>query len=100
MFSATERCGASSDSWCTMAMPMAAASAGRLSQTSAPLPEHAAAVALEHARHDLHEGGLAGAVLAQQQVDLARAHGQVAVAQRRHAAEAFLDALEFEEHGN
>src|SRR5580658_6063933 len=36
MFSATVKCGASSDSWCTMAMPAAAASAGEWKAASRP----------------------------------------------------------------
>ncbi len=64
----------------------------------AVFPEHQAGVAAHHAGHDLHEGGLSGAVLAEEQVHLALGHEQVAVAQGGYAAKSFLNAAEIEEH--
>ena len=62
------------------------------------LPEDLAAVGVMYAGEDLHEGGLAGAVFAQQQVHLAALDGQVAVAQGDHASETFSDVLELQQH--
>ena len=61
-------------------------------------PQHLAGVALDHAGHDFHERGFAGAVLAEQQMHFAGVHREIAVAQRRYAAESLLDVPEFEEH--
>ena len=80
MFSATVRCGASSDSWCTMAMPMAAASRGVLRSTSRPCHSIWPASRSTHSGDDLHQRGFARAVLAEQQMHFARVDGQVAVA--------------------
>ena len=47
--------------------------------------------------HALEQRGLAGAVLADHGVDLAGAHAQVHVRQRRHAVKALGDAAHFED---
>ncbi len=60
-----------------------------------PIADHDLACArLEHAGHDLDEGGLAGAVVADEADDLVAADGEVDVAQRMHRAEILLHALE------
>ena len=46
-------------------------------------------VALEHAGHNLDQRGLAGAVLAEQRVDLAGAQGEIHLPQRLQRAETF-----------
>ncbi len=48
------------------------------------------------AREHLHQRGFAGAVFADDRMDLAFAHGQVDVVQRLHTREAFLDAAHFQ----
>ena len=52
-----------------------------------------------HAGEDLHQGRLAGAVLAHEGVDLAAPQVEVDVAQSRHAGEGFGDAFGFEDDG-
>ena len=57
-----------------------------------------AGIRREHARHDLHQRGLARAVLAQQQVDLSGLHAQVTALERGYAAEALFQIAKFEKH--
>ena len=52
------------------------------------LQQHFAGVRREHAGEDVHERRLAGAVLAEQRVDLAALEVEIDAAQRLHAAEA------------
>ena len=54
---------------------------------------------LVDARQSLNQGGFAGAVLAEQREDLARAQIQRHAAQRQRAAEAFDDAIKSDERG-
>ena len=63
-----------------------------------PAPTHHAAIALQHARDDLHQRRLTRAVLADEGVHLTRLNVQVAALQRRHAAEVLFDGTQFEEH--
>ncbi|GHI55743.1 hypothetical protein Srubr_55890 [Streptomyces rubradiris] len=58
-----------------------------------------ALVRLLHAVEDLHQGGLAGAVLAAQGVDGARAYGDVDVAVGDDAGETLGDAAQFDGSG-
>lgn len=60
---------------------------------------HAALVRLDHARHDLHEGGLAGAILAEHAVDAAGFDGQIGLGQRVDAAIALGNAFHAEQRG-
>ena len=53
-----------------------------------------------HAVQDLDQRRLAGAVLAEERVDLAGAHRDVDAAQRRHAAEALGDAADLRASGS
>ena len=98
MFSATVRWGARSDSWCTIAIPIAAASDGLLRNTS--LPRHNIRPLSRSCipGDDLHERGFAGAVLAEQQMNFARVDREIPVAERGDTAKAFLNFLEFEQH--
>src|SRR5258708_38076790 len=59
----------------------------------APVDRHVALILRMKARDDLHEGRLAGAVLADQAVDLAPAQHEIDVAQRCDAAERLGDAV-------
>ena len=59
----------------------------------AALPKHFAAVGLEHARHDLHQRGLAGAVFAHQQVHFSGLDVEIPVAQGRNPSEMLLDGF-------
>ena len=52
-----------------------------------------------HAGDDLDHGRLAGAVLAEQNVDLAGAHVEADLVQRKRAGELLRDALEVQERG-
>jgi hypothetical protein len=56
-----------------------------------------AGVGLVNAREQLDEGGLAGAVVAQEAVDLAGAHAQRDVLQGDHATEVLRDAARLED---
>src|SRR6267378_420613 len=59
------------------------------------------AAGIDTAQH-LHQGRLAGAVLAHQSMDLALPDGEIDVAQRLHAGEGFADTVHFEQcsHSN
>ena len=61
------------------------------------LEDHLAAIARIDACQDLHQGGFAGAVLADQHVDLAPAHVEVHVGERQHAGEALGDPAHLQE---
>jgi len=56
-----------------------------------------AVVRLDHAGKDVHQRGLAGAVLAQERVHLAGLEIEIDAAQGVHAAEALLDAVHLQE---
>ena len=81
MFSAIDRSGASMISWCTSTMPRRSASTGPFSSTGAPSSLIDAAARREMAAEDLHQRRLAGAVLADDRVDLAGADADRHVAQ-------------------
>ena len=73
---------------------------GRLPQVHFPaLPEHLAAVALDHAGDYLHQRRLARPVLAEQQMHLAGIHREVAVAKRGDPAKPLLDVAKSQQHG-
>ena len=57
-----------------------------------------ALVRLGQPEQDVHQRGLARAVLAEQRVDLARLHGEVDVVVGHEAAVALRDPLEFQPH--
>ena len=58
--------------WCTMPMPAAIASPGPVKVHRLAVDQDLALVGLVEPVEDVHQGGLAGAVLAEQRVDLAR----------------------------
>ncbi len=78
MFSVIERCGMSASSWWMMTMPFLLAVPDAVEAALLALEEELALVRAVRvdAGHDLHQGRLAGAVLADQGVDLARADGE------------------------
>ena len=76
-FSATVRAGTRRRSWNTMPMPAARAAAGEPSSIGLAVDEHLALLGRVHPVEDLHERALAGAVLAEQGVDLAGADVEV-----------------------
>ena len=63
---------------------------------AAAFEKHLALVVRVDAAEDLHQGGFAGAVLADQRVDFARLHGKRDVAQRLHTGKALADGPNFE----
>ncbi len=67
--------------------------AGRMELHVLAVDQHPPSIGRVHAGDDLHHGGLAGAVLADQAVDLAFAQLEIDVAQGRDAAEGLRDAL-------
>ncbi len=78
-FSATVSSGTMQSSWCTMPMPAASASRAERKCTGAAVDAHGALIVGMHAGDDLHQRALAGAVLADEAVDLARAQREVDV---------------------
>ena len=99
MFSATVSVGTSMKCWCTMPTPAAIASAVDQPVTSRPFtsmrPASGAYMPLEHA----HERGLAGAVLADERVNLAARDLERRAAIREHGAERFVDVCEPDRRG-
>ena len=99
-FSATVKTGTSMKCWCTMPMPAAMASRGLRIVHRLAVDEDLALVRLEQPVEDVHQGRLAGAVLAEQGVDLARLDGQVDVVVGDQVTEALGDAAQFESQRN
>ena len=91
MFWATERWPIRFSSWWMMLIPMSCAARGVLISTSAPLTRIVAGVGAVDPGQDLHERGLAGAVLAHQGVDLAGPELEPCAVERVHAREALGD---------
>ena len=100
MFSATVKTGTSMKCWCTMPMPAAMASPGPLDLQRLAVDQDLALVRLEQPVEHVHQGGLAGAVLAEQGVDLARLDRQVDVVVGDQVTEALGDAAQFESQRN
>jgi hypothetical protein len=70
---------------------------GRSEFDLAPVKQHAPFIGLDDARHDLDEGGFAGAVLAQNGVNLAGLDGQIRLLEGLDAAIALGGALHTEQ---
>ena len=81
-------------------MPAAMASRGPADLHRLAVDEDLALVRLEQAVEDVHQGRLAGAVLAEQGVDLAGLDGQVDVVVGDQVTEALGDAAQFESQRN
>ena len=75
-FSSTVIASNSEKCWKTMPMPSARAALGSATRDGLAVPQHLALVGVQHAVDDLDQRALAGAVLAQQRVDLARRDGK------------------------
>ena len=84
-FSATVRSGKSCSSWWMMPMPSRLASRGEAKCTGVPSSSSSAAGRLLDAGQDLHERGLAGAVLADQRVHAALFEREVDAVERGRA---------------
>ncbi len=81
-------------SWKMIAIPAACDCLASSKIASSPSQHDPAGIRLMHAREDLHERRLAGAVLAHQPVHLAAEQLDVAVLERMHGAEALSGVLE------
>ena len=75
-FSATVKTGISMKCWCTMPMPAAHRVAGAGEVLDLVVEQDLALVGPVQPVEDVHQRGLAGAVLAEEAVDLARLDGQ------------------------
>ena len=96
MFSATVRAGIDVKCWCTMPMPRRRAATGDGPGPGDAVRPRLARVRAEQAVGDVHQSGLAGAVLAQQPVDLAGRQNEIGSAERLHGAETLGDGSELE----
>ena len=96
MFSATVSVSNSEKCWNTMPMPSRRASAGLGTSAGRPSHSHRAGIGSGHAVDDLHQRALAGAVLAQHRMDLARAHLEIDAVVRDHGGVALGDAAQGE----
>ena len=92
MFSATVMSGSTAGCWCTMAMPRWVASAGVSRSMGEPCPVMVPRVGAHRTGRHAHEGGLAGAVLAEQRMHLALADLEGDVGQCRDAVVVLADA--------
>ncbi len=96
MLRATDRSGARRISWCTRTMPRRSASTGPARRNGLAAQRHRAGRRSEVARQDLHQGRLAGTVLADDGVHLTRRQGQRHVAQHLDGAEPHRQAPRLE----
>ena len=92
-FWATVRSGASRISWWTRTMPRCSASTGPVNVIGFSSRKQAALGGREMARQDAHQGRFAGAVLADDRVDLAGCELERNVAQNLDRSERFRDAV-------
>ena len=88
MFCSTVRSGTSDSSWKTAETPARWAALGSAATNGCAAEQDAAFVGAERAGEDLDEGALAGAVLADEGVDLAGGGVELGARQRGDAAEA------------
>ena len=98
-FSATVNTGISWKCWWTMPMPWAIASCTPVELDLLAAHPDRAGVGLVQPEHDVHQRALAGAVLAEQAVDLALVERQVDVLVGDHAGERLGDPADLE-HGD
>ena len=98
-FSATVKTGTSMKCWWTIPMPAAMASPGPSSVERVAVDEDLALVGPVEAVEDVHQRRLAGAVLAEQPVDLTGFDHEVDVVVGDDAGEPLGDATELESHG-
>ena len=100
MFSSTVSASNSEKCWNTMPMPSLRAARGLGMRTGAPSKRICALVGREDAVDHLDEGRLAGAVLAEQRVDLAGLDRQVDVVVGADARKRLADADELQPRGS
>ena len=99
MFSATVITGISMKCWCTIPIPAAIASFAESNATGFPFDPDLALVGPVEPVEDVHQRRLAGAVLAEQRVHLARLEVEVDVVVGDDAGEALGDAAQLEDGG-
>ena len=92
MFSATVMSGRSAGCWWTIAIPRSCADRGREVLDGRAVEDDRAAVGCRRARGDVHQRRLAGAVLPEQGVHLAREHVERDVRERRDRVVVLGDA--------
>ena len=97
MFSATVSSSKSEKCWKTMPRPSARAATGEAIATGLALPEDFSGARLDDAVEDLHQRRLAGAVFAEQRVDLARRDREVDAVVGEEIAVALGDSAQFDE---
>ena len=99
MFSAIDSSGMSASSWWMMTMPACSLSRMLLNSHQLAVEVDLAVVGAGrvHARQDLHQGGLAGAVLPADRVDLAAANRHRDVRERLDARELLGDVAHLED---
>ncbi len=98
MFSATVNTGTSMKCWCTMPMPVLDRVARRGDPDLLAVDQDLAGVGLQQPVEHVHQRALAGAVLTEQAVDLARLDHQVDVVVGDQRAEALGQAGQLEMH--
>ena len=98
-FSVTVKTGISMKCWCTMPMPGRHRVARAAERHGLVVDEDLALVRLVQPVQDVHQRGLAGAVLAEQRMDLAGLDDQVDGIVGDQRAEALGDRAELEFHG-
>ena len=96
-FSATVNTGMSWKCWCTMPIPWAMASRRAAELHGLAPQEDLAGVGLVEPEHGVHQRALAGAVLAEQAVDLTLVEGEVHVLVRDDAREGLGEAPHLED---
>ena len=96
-FSSTVRCGNTADIWNERTMPRRATSAGFRERDVLAVVDDLAAGRDQELGEQVEEGGLAGAVGADQRVDLTAAHPQVDVAHRDEAVELLRQATRLDD---
>ena len=99
MFSSTVSASKSEKCWKTMPMPIARAAFGFGDVHRHAVEDDLAGVGVEHAVDHLDQRRLAGAVLAEQRVDLAGPHPEAHVVVRQHPGERLGDAAQLQAVG-
>ena len=100
MFSSTVIASNSEKCWNTMPMPSRRAARGLEMRDGRAVEEDLALVGREDAVDHLDEGRLAGAVLAEQRVDLAGLDAEIDVVVGAHAGKRLADADELQAQGS
>ena len=99
MFSATVKTGMSMKCWCTIPIPRVDRVLRRLERDGLAVHQDLALVGLVEPVEDVHQGRLAGAVLAEQGVHLARPQVEVDVVVGDDSRKALRDPAKLEDGG-